>query len=109
MVQKSLDGAEVHGFVVHDNLREMLLCEDSANHHLMSEMEQQEFLWKLFRHLVFGGQLNQYEDDADQYRQAAKSLYRTLIRCEHGSLWPITIPDRADFEQAVSSNLSAAG
>lgn len=83
MVQRTADGADMHGFVVHDNLREMLLCEDSANHSLLSEFEQQEFLWKVFRHLVLGGQLNQYEDDVDQYRQAAKALYRTLIRCVH--------------------------
>jgi cilia- and flagella-associated protein 300 len=82
LVQKTADAVDVQGFTVHDNLREMMLCEDSANHSLLSELDQQEFLYKLFCHLVLGGQLNQYEDDVDEYRQAVKSLYRTLIRCE---------------------------
>ena len=46
------------------------------------EMDQQEFLYKLFCHVVLGGKLNQYEDDVDEYRQATKALYRALIRCE---------------------------
>jgi hypothetical protein len=81
MVHKTADAVDVHGFTVHDNLREMILCEDSANRGLLSELDKQEFLYKAFCHLVLGGRLNQYEDDVDEYRQAVKSLYRTLVRC----------------------------
>lgn len=73
---------EAQGFVVYDNLREMILCQDSNNRKLLSDMDQQEFLYKLFCHVVLGGKLNQYEDDVDEYRQATKALYRALIRCE---------------------------
>lgn len=81
LVQKTADYEDVQGFGVHDNLRQMILFGNkSANHNLLSAMDQQEFLFKLFCHLVLGGQLNQYEDDVDEYRQATRSLYRTLIR-----------------------------
>lgn len=93
LVQKAVDVADVQGFAVHDNLREMILYgKDSANHGLLPEMEQQEFLFKIFCHLVLGGQLNQYEDDVNEYRQAARSLYRTLIRWEYWVL--LQVPNR---------------
>lgn len=104
LVQKVMNAADVQGFGVHDQLRELILCgEDSANNHLLSELEQQEFLWKIFCHLVLGGQLNQYEDDVDQYRQAAKSLYRTLIRYEHCPACPHASTKRLVHQQQLQA------
>ena len=37
----------------------MLLMEDSDNYNLYNEKEKNEFLFKIFRHLVLGGPVNQ--------------------------------------------------
>ena len=42
-------------------LRDMLLNEDSENSGLYSQEEQEQFLWRSFRHLCLGGACCQYE------------------------------------------------
>ena len=49
------------GFTVSDMLRQMLLCDDSENSGLYSEVEREEFLWLLFEHLCLGGACCQFE------------------------------------------------
>jgi hypothetical protein len=46
---------------IHDNLRELLLCEESDNAGLYSEDERSELLWRLFEHIALGGPCCQYE------------------------------------------------
>ncbi|XP_061653653.1 cilia- and flagella-associated protein 300 isoform X2 [Phyllopteryx taeniolatus] len=63
----------------YDKLREMLQDEDSENYHIMGSAERGELLFRLFKHLCLGGELNQYEDTVEPYISVTKKLYKELI------------------------------
>jgi hypothetical protein len=46
---------------VDDNLRELILCEDSENAELYSAEERSQLLWRCFEHVVLGGPCCQNE------------------------------------------------
>jgi hypothetical protein len=46
---------------VNDNLRELLLCDDSDNAELYNDNEKSELLWRLFEHMCLGGPCCQNE------------------------------------------------
>ncbi|XP_061653652.1 cilia- and flagella-associated protein 300 isoform X1 [Phyllopteryx taeniolatus] len=59
--------------------RQMLQDEDSENYHIMGSAERGELLFRLFKHLCLGGELNQYEDTVEPYISVTKKLYKELI------------------------------
>lgn len=75
------DHPDVLGFAVNDRLREFILSEACASRNAITASERSEFLWKIFEHLVLGGNVNQFEDDAKIYRTISKLVYKGLIRC----------------------------
>ncbi|KAH9491804.1 hypothetical protein Btru_029548 [Bulinus truncatus] len=66
-------------FTISDNLRQMLLNEDSDVYCQYNEKEREEFLFLLFSHLCLGGRLCQYEDNVQPYLDITKALYKDLI------------------------------
>ncbi|XP_038050790.1 cilia- and flagella-associated protein 300-like [Patiria miniata] len=72
-------------FQISDELRKMLLVEDSDNYDIFSDSERQEFFFLLFQHLCLGGQVCQFEDDIKPYLDTAKSLYKELISVQKDS------------------------
>ncbi|XP_065142985.1 cilia- and flagella-associated protein 300 [Paramisgurnus dabryanus] len=62
-----------------DELRMILLEEDSDNYHIISASDRQEFLFRLFKHVVLGGELCQYEDVVDPYINIAKIIYKDMV------------------------------
>nr|XP_055036461.1 cilia- and flagella-associated protein 300 isoform X1 [Misgurnus anguillicaudatus] len=62
-----------------DELRMILLEEDSDNYHIFSASDRQEFLFRLFKHVVLGGELCQYEDVVDPYIDTAKIIYKDMV------------------------------
>lgn len=69
----------VDGFTVQDMLREMLLCEESDNAELFSEVDQKQLLYRLLSHVVLGGPMCQYEEELTPYVETVKRLYRSLL------------------------------
>lgn len=67
------------GFQVSDNLRQLLLCDDSENAELYSEEEKAEFLWLIFQHLCLGGACCQFEDSLEPYLDTAKKIYKEML------------------------------
>ncbi|XP_045914112.1 cilia- and flagella-associated protein 300 isoform X1 [Micropterus dolomieu] len=63
----------------YDELRQMLQEEDSEHYYVVGKEERREFLFRLFKHLCFGGELCQYEDTIDPYISATKHIYKDLI------------------------------
>lgn len=61
---------------------QLLLEEDSDNYHKISPSDRKEFLFRLFKHVVLGGELCQYEDVIDPYTETAKMMYKDLVRWE---------------------------
>nr|VZI38926.1 unnamed protein product [Spirometra erinaceieuropaei] len=65
--------------LISDELRKMLLIEDSENYCLFTEQERDEFLFRLFKHICIGGELCQFENEINPYLDFVRSLYRDLI------------------------------
>ncbi|XP_055471568.1 cilia- and flagella-associated protein 300 isoform X1 [Psammomys obesus] len=66
-------------FLVSDELRKVLLIEDSDKYEVFSLQEREEFLFCLFKHLCLGGSLCQYEDVLKPYLETAKLIYKDLV------------------------------
>ncbi|KAF5906964.1 baculoviral IAP repeat-containing protein 2-like isoform X1, partial [Clarias magur] len=62
-----------------DELRMMLLEEESDKYHVVSQCDRKEFLFRLFKHMVLGGELCQYEDVISPYIEMAKNMYKDLV------------------------------
>lgn len=58
----------------------MLQEEDSEHYYVVGREERREFLFRLFKHLCFGGELCQYEDTIHPYISTTKQIYKDLIR-----------------------------
>ncbi|XP_023565214.1 uncharacterized protein C11orf70 homolog isoform X2 [Octodon degus] len=67
-------------FPISDELRKVLLDEDSEKYEVFSKPDRDEFLFCLFKHLCLGGSLCQYEDVLGPYLETAKLLYKDLVR-----------------------------
>ncbi|XP_066478444.1 cilia- and flagella-associated protein 300 [Tiliqua scincoides] len=65
--------------LIADELRKVLLLEDSDHYDLFSHLDREEFLFCLFKHLCLGGALCQYEDELGPYLEATKALYKDLV------------------------------
>ncbi|XP_012232310.1 cilia- and flagella-associated protein 300-like [Linepithema humile] len=73
---------QVEDFLVSDNLRGMLLDEESEEYNLYSEDERKEFVFRIFQMLVLGGILCQFEDMLQPYLDITKNIYKDLIRVQ---------------------------
>ncbi|XP_050614231.1 cilia- and flagella-associated protein 300 isoform X1 [Macaca thibetana thibetana] len=67
-------------FLISDELRRVLLVEDSEKYEIFSQPDREEFLFCLFKHLCLGGALCQYEDVISPYLETAKLIYKDLVR-----------------------------
>ncbi|KAJ0003304.1 hypothetical protein NQD34_008402 [Periophthalmus magnuspinnatus] len=63
----------------YDELRQMLVDEESEHYPIISPGERQEFLFRLFKHLCLGGELCQYEETIEPYISTTKQIYKDLI------------------------------
>ncbi|KAK2175966.1 hypothetical protein NP493_692g02008 [Ridgeia piscesae] len=66
-------------FTISDELRKMLLSDESDHFDLYSDTEKQEFLFLLFRHMCLGGATCQYEDNVKPYLDITKLIYKDLV------------------------------
>lgn len=70
---------EYEGIQIEDKLREAILMEDAESYDEVPEDLREEFIFKLFTHLVFGGALNQYEEHLTPYTDSVKLIYKDLM------------------------------
>lgn len=68
----------IDGIIVADELRNLLVVEESDNYAVF-DAEREEFLFRLFKHLCIGGDLNQYEDNINPYLSMTKTLYKNVV------------------------------
>uniref|UniRef100_A0A667HY58 Cilia- and flagella-associated protein 300 n=2 Tax=Felidae TaxID=9681 RepID=A0A667HY58_LYNCA len=66
-------------FPISDELRKVLLVEDSEKYEIFSQADREEFLFCLFKHLCLGGALCQYEDVLNPYLETTKLIYKDLV------------------------------
>ncbi|XP_074813236.1 transcriptional coactivator YAP1 isoform X2 [Natator depressus] len=75
------------GIPISDELRKVLLLEDSDHFDLFSQSNREEFLFCLFKHLCLGGTLCQFEDVLGPYLETTKALYKDLVSlCRHKNI-----------------------
>ncbi|VUZ38672.1 unnamed protein product [Hymenolepis diminuta] len=65
--------------VINDCLTRMLCVEDSEFYNLYDQKDREEFLFRLFKHIVIGGELVQPSEDFNVYTNFVKNLYKDLI------------------------------
>ncbi|XP_023233020.1 uncharacterized protein C11orf70 homolog [Centruroides sculpturatus] len=65
-----------------DELRKMLMIEESDNYDMFTPIERREFLFRLFAHLCLGGNLCQYEDYINDYLNVAKQMYKDIVNVQ---------------------------
>eukprot|EP00112_Aurelia_sp_Birch-Aquarium-sp1_P002141 Seg1232.10 transcript_id=Seg1232.10/GoldUCD/mRNA.D3Y31 product="Cilia- and flagella-associated protein 300" protein_id=Seg1232.10/GoldUCD/D3Y31 len=70
---------QLDGFLVSDELRKMVISEDSDFYDLFGSSERDEFIYRIFKHICLGGLVCQYEDDVKPYLDTAKFLYKDLV------------------------------
>ncbi|XP_071952353.1 cilia- and flagella-associated protein 300-like isoform X2 [Antedon mediterranea] len=73
------------GFTIADELRKMLLVEDSDNYEIYTDQERDEFLFRLLKLICLGGPVCQYEDNIMPYFDTIKALYKNLISVQKDS------------------------
>jgi hypothetical protein len=66
--------------LISDELRKLLMLEESDNYDIYSDQERNEFLFRLFKHLCIGGSVCQFEDEVQPYIDVTRSIYKDLIR-----------------------------
>ncbi|KAM4849302.1 cilia- and flagella-associated protein 300 isoform X1 [Urocitellus parryii] len=66
-------------FLISDELRKVLLVEDSEKYEVFRQPDREEFLFCLFKHLCLGGSLCQYEDVLKPYLETTKLIYKDLV------------------------------
>ena len=69
------DGVECDTLV-----RDMLINEDSEHYLLYDDDERNEFLFRIFRHLVIGGGMCQADEYLTSYLETTKQLYKSLVK-----------------------------
>lgn len=67
------------GITISDELRKMLLMEDSINFESFSDDDRMELMFRLFKMFVIGGPICQYEDNIKPYLEITKSFYKDLV------------------------------
>eukprot|EP00116_Pleurobrachia_bachei_P000981 sb/3461243/ len=77
-IYKCLD-EDIDGFLVADELHKMILSEESDHWDVYGEEERSEFLFLLFKLLVLGGPVCQYDDGIERYLEVSKALYKEFI------------------------------
>jgi hypothetical protein len=69
---------EYEGVPIYDMVREALYHEESEIYDTFSSEDRKEFLLHIFKRLVVGGALNQYEEYIEPYTSMTKDFYRDL-------------------------------
>ena len=78
LVKRDLDF--INECEITDRLRESLADSSSEHYQKINDQMANEFVFKIFRMLVLGGRLCQYEDSIKPYLTTTKALYKDCVR-----------------------------
>lgn len=70
---------EYEGVPVEDALRKAILDPDSENYEDIPEELREEFIFHLFKHFLFGGKLNQFDETVQPYTDTVRAVYKDLM------------------------------
>ena len=69
----------VEDITVSDKLRQSLIVEDSEPYSIFSQDQRDEFLFHIFKRIVIGGSLCQYEERIEPYLEMTKDFYKDIV------------------------------
>ncbi len=69
----------VEDITVSDKLKQALLVEDSEPYSVFSQDQRDEFLFHIFKRIVIGGSLCQYENTVEPYLEMTKDFYKDIV------------------------------
>jgi len=69
----------VEGMCLQDRLRIALAHPDSEDYEILTDAQRQELITTVFRHLVLGGGMNQWDDHIEPYVEATRGFYKDLL------------------------------
>ena len=69
----------VEDITVSDKLKQAMLVEDSEAYGAFSPEQRDEFLFHIFKRIVVGGSLCQYENNVEPYLEMTKCFYKDLV------------------------------
>eukprot|EP00929_Paragymnodinium_shiwhaense_P077519 TRINITY_DN39915_c0_g1_i1.p1 TRINITY_DN39915_c0_g1~~TRINITY_DN39915_c0_g1_i1.p1 ORF type:complete len:267 (+),score=66.66 TRINITY_DN39915_c0_g1_i1:99-899(+) len=82
---------DFEGVPIVNLIREAMLMEESELYDTFTEQERKEFLYCIFKHIVFGGASNQYEDHVEEYFKATKEVYKDLLTVRRGDTGDVEV------------------
>ena len=69
----------VEDITVSDKLKQAMLVEDSEAYSIFSQDQRDEFLFHIFKRIVVGGSLCQYENTIEPYLEMTKAFYKDIV------------------------------
>ena len=69
----------VEDITVSDKLKQAMLVEDSEAYSVFSQDQRDEFLFHIFKRIVVGGSLCQYENTIEPYLVMTKAFYKDIV------------------------------
>ena len=69
----------VEDITVSDKLKQAMIVEDSDSYSAFSPEKRDEFLFHIFKRIVVGGSLCQYENNVEPYLEMTKCFYKDLV------------------------------
>ena len=69
----------VEDITISDKLKQALLVEDSEAYSVFSQDQRDEFLFHIFKRIVIGGSLCQYENNVEPYLEMTKDFYKDIV------------------------------
>ena len=69
----------LEGMVMGDRLRYALAFEESEYYEIFDDKMRDEFIFRIFQHLVLGGSICQYEDSVNEYLTNTQMFYKDLV------------------------------
>ena len=86
----------VEDITVSDKLRQALLVEDSEPYGVFNQDQRDEFLFHIFKRIVIGGSLCQYEERIEPYLEMTKNFYKDIVSAakepETGKIYIRSVP-----------------
>jgi len=70
---------------ISDELRKLLVCEESDNYDEFTPAERSELVFHILKRITVGGSMCQYEDYFTPYLDVTRSVYRDMVAVQKNS------------------------
>merc|ERR1719183_1385981 len=82
---------DFEGVPIVNLVREAILLEESDLYDSFSDKDRKEFLFHIFKHIMFGGASNQWEDHVEDYFKVTKDVYKDLLTVQRSDTGDVEV------------------